>query len=770
MAAFLCGWCVAGAQNIAVKDSYVVARQLYNSGQRVAGEWELSKVAPHRVSPSDWGEYHFRRGYAAFMSGNYTLARTEFVNARQSFTYRPHADYYIAYADYAMGDWASAARGFKKLENSNTYRNLVPYYLMQIEFAQGDYDGAANRAEMLLATTTGERRTEIARMAAEARFRLGDHALALDNLERYRAEGGMPSRVENYMSGFSLYSEGEYERAADYLSRVVSIDDSLSQNASYHLADAYLKLGDKTKAAQSFSIAATSGHDGEITRDALLNYGKILYETGGGRFNEAVKVMERFVNDYPESEQVTEVRGMLQKLNYAYALELWTEAMGIPSPGDLPRQAIDLLNKSLEYPADKRYAALAKFWKGEIYYAEGRVDSAAVLYRAYIDTSPVSERENGIARYNLGYIDFNEQRWGPAQTYFNGFLNQWPARDAFRADALNRLGDTRHAQREYWRAIESYDGVLQMIRQGGIRTAPDVAAEGYYAAYQRAMMLGLVDRVDRKVESLRDIIDSSRGDWVDEATYQLGRTYIGEEQFAEGAKILAGFIGKYPTSPLHVQALIDLGLAHSNMGQGAEAKKYYEMAVQEAPVFSRESEEAMAGLRGIYVAEGNVDGYVTWTERAQGARQVTASQRDSLLFMAAERVYLSGDDAKAQEALRDYIDTAPTGEYVGTANGYLAAMERARQMARAEAAVADIERLYREGKYGEGEAAVFALSDSKTPNTYMLGKAFLVLGDIYVARGDTFQARATFQSIVDGYVPDNDGIVAAAADKIANLK
>ena len=49
---------------------------------------------------------------------------------------------------------------------------------------------------------------------------------------------------------------------------------------------------------------------------------------------------------------------------------------------------------------------------------------------------------------------------------------------------------------------------------------------------------------------------------------------------------------------------------------------------------------------------------------------------------------------------------------------------------------------------------------------YYLAKAYLLLGDIYMADGDAFQARATYQSIVDGYTPSDDGIVAEAESRI----
>ena len=46
----------------------------------------------------------------------------------------------------------------------------------------------------------------------------------------------------------------------------------------------------------------------------------------------------------------------------------------------------------------------------------------------------------------------------------------------------------------------------------------------------------------------------------------------------------------------------------------------------------------------------------------------------------------------------------------------------------------------------------------------------ILLGDIYVKKNDAFQARATYQSIVDGYADRTDGIVEEARQKIDALK
>jgi len=63
---------------------------------------------------------------------------------------------------------------------------------------------------------------------------------------------------------------------------------------------------------------------------------------------------------------------------------------------------------------------------------------------------------------------------------------------------------------------------------------------------------------------------------------------------------------------------------------------------------------------------------------------------------------------------------------------------------------------------------VFAFPDGE-PQAYWLAKAFILLGDVYVKKGDNFQARATWQSVADGYSPADDGIVDEAKARIAKL-
>ena len=73
----------------------------------------------------------------------------------------------------------------------------------------------------------------------------------------------------------------------------------------------------------------------------------------------------------------------------------------------------------------------------------------------------------------------------------------------------------------------------------------------------------------------------------------------------------------------------------------------------------------------------------------------------------------------------------------------------------AEAAYLLIQDTYDAGDFEEVENMVYALSDSKTDQMYWLARSFIVLGDSFAEREDWAQARATFQSILDGYEPED---------------
>lgn len=855
-------------------------------------------------------QYDIRMGYVEFTDGRYDAAYALFDRIPTRSEYIDHARYYKAYIDYAEGRYARAKSGFETLRGSDAYGAVVPYYLLQIEFREGNYRYVVEQGDALVRQAVPERRAELERVIAESWFRLEDYNRALEHLASYERNGGEMDRDASYLRGFSLYRTARYAEAADWLRAACGAEDALTQNASYHLADCYLRAGDKASAMQAFAMASDERYDATIAEDALFNYAKLQYELGGGAFNGAINVLTRYVNRYPSSPRTpeartlliaayynsrdyaaayealqslptrdAELRGALQKIAYFRALEAY-------DAGDLS-SARRYLDESLSMDISPKYTALASFWQGEISFSEGDYAVAASKYNAYLKRAPRTEREYALAWYNLGYCAFDRNDMAEAGRSFTRFLSAYGARDRYRADAQNRVGDVAYAERRFDDAVASYDRTLAQ----GLTPGPETE----YAAYKRAVTLGILGRADEKQQALRRIA-AEGGDYASEASYELGRSYIAQENYAAGAAQLERFVADYPSSPRRAQALSDLGLAYLNLGDRTKSLRYYEQVVTNAPQ-SPEAKEAMQGIREIYVSESNVDGYFDYAAKTGLESDLTALSRDSLTFASAQQLYLGGDRAGATRALRNYVDNYPKGYYLTDALYYLSdcylldgertaaigtltaladrgttrytepVLEKLAELTFEtqdwEAAASAYRRLYdvastasgreaamtgyvratvatgdgakivtmaedvcshddagatamREARYAwakelqsrgdrrgadalyrvlaadvrtrEGSEAAYRLIETtyaggdldrteqevftyseREPQAYWLAKAYLLLGDVYAARGDNFQARATWQSVADGYTPADDGIVEEARERISKL-
>lgn len=438
---------------------------------------------------------------------------------------------------------------------------------MQIEFNEGNYRYVVTTGGSLIDRAAGERRTELERIVAEGWFHLGDYGRTEEFLDAYRRSGGEMGRNENYLLGYSLYRQARYDEARPCLQQVCGADDALTQNASYHLADCYLRGGDKQRAMQSFAMAANEAFDAAIAEDALFNYGKLQYELGGGLFNEAIHVLNRYIAQYPTSERAVQARELLiaayyNSRNYEAA---YTALKHYPSPDGNLRAALqkiayfrgleaysrgDLdgaaqsLTESAAINVSPKYGALARFWLGEIAFARGDYAEAERRYKEYLHRAPRTEDEYAKAHYNLGYCYFDRGDMSNAYASFARFNQLYSAADRYKADALNREADARYSLRQFSAALATYE-----------KAAAVGTNEKYYADFQRAVTLGILDRRPQKIEALQRIIAADRGDYVDDATYELGRTYIASERYDDGAKVLSKFVEENPHSPFFTPAL-----------------------------------------------------------------------------------------------------------------------------------------------------------------------------------------------------------------------
>ena len=863
-----------------------------------------------RLSAEQRGEWCFEYGFAAHKVGDNAVAREMLGRVEAPNKRADHAKYLLGYIAYSEESLLEARLHFDSLCESKEYGLLIPYYLFNIEHRLGNNRYVVTNAEGVLKGLKGSRRGEVMRLAAQSAFALEEWESAASYVERMMQEGAMLSREENYLVGYALYRCEEWAKAAGHLRAACGADDALTQNAAYHLADCYLRTGDKTKAMQSFSMVYGGVGDERMKEDALYNYCKLLTEQGGGNFNQEIQTLSHYLKTYPTSAHRTEIesylimacydagnlkdayttlkefegsggqiRAAMQKVAYYYAVECY--AMGrLAEAEEFCNIALDLK----DYDAD--IEALTIYRLGEIDYVQEKYASAAQMYEQYIALRKEAQSEYLFAYYNLGYSKFNTSRFDDAYDDFADFVEMRPVGDSFHADALARMGDIETVAKNYKQASRLYRQCANM----------DTDAQ-FYAGYRVAMVEGLAGNVEARVKMLEDIVDLGRGPYVVRSAYELGSTLLSAGDYATAADRLEKFVAKYPSSTWYVSALSDLGLAYRNLGKDDKALTNYKKVV-EASKGSVVAHNALGEIRNIYVDHNKVDDYFAYAASVGMSDDMGEMQRDSLGFVAAQKIYIAGDKAAASQAFDGYLADHPEGAYSAAAlyygadcrvaegdnagamemlakltamyynpytqrgyekmatvaaqgsnhtaaatayrqlasmattpakrrealKGYLDAvvaegvsahiieaadliidsegttpqLVREAEFAKAKAlmvegkrnpAVAIFSRLSKEvtspegaesayiiietafqyGSFEKAEDLVYEFADRGTPHAYWLAKSFLLLGDVYVSRGDLFQARATYQSIVDGYSSADDGIVEVAKERIAGL-
>jgi len=74
---------------------------------------------------------------------------------------------------------------------------------------------------------------------------------------------------------------------------------------------------------------------------------------------------------------------------------------------------------------------------------------------------------------------------------------------------------------------------------------------------------------------------------------------------------------------------------------------------------------------------------------------------------------------------------------------------------------------YKKDEFKKAEEEIFDFVKQNSSQEYWKAKSFILLGDVYKATGDTFQARHTLKSIIENYEPsgEDDDILETAKDK-----
>ncbi len=569
--------------------------------------------------------------------------------------------------------------------NDETFSPIAPYYIAQIYYLQKKFKEVIDFAPPLMDSITEKRSAEMAKIIGDSYFYLEEYESAIPYLQMYRDEVGRIPVADKYQLAYAYYMTGDFEEASRIFERISMTNTEISQSALYHLADCFMKLGDKKRARSAFSSAARMDYNQKIKEDALFNYAKVTYELSYSPFNEAVRAFNSYISQYPASPRVDEaynflVMAYMNTRNYRMALEslekIKEKDAGIEKAyqkvafyrgmeiftNQRYNDAITVFDRSLKYEKyDSRIKARTLYWLGESYQMTGDSETAGDFYRLFLN-EPASFQtpEHKMVTYSLGYMEFKDQNYSEAERWFREYVNLESDKNSTTiSDAYNRLGDCRFVSSKYWQAIEYYDKVIETGK-----------ADVDYAYFQKGFSLGLVDRPQGKIETLTELTTRfPNSAFVDDSYFEMGRSYVLLDNMTKARENYLKVVDDFPGSPYMSRSLTQLGLIAKNANRNAEALEYYKKVVSDYPGGS-EASNALKSIKDIYVNLNDVDGYLAYVEEI--GRGVSRSEQDSLLYITAENSYLAGNCEKAVTNLTSYLERFPNGSFRLDANYYLA--------------------------------------------------------------------------------------------------
>lgn len=600
-----------------------------------------------------------------------------------------HADavYNLAYIDYVQKRYDEALAGFREVESDEHYRKLSPYYIADIYLIKGNYEQARRIAGVYVEAYPDEpNAVQMKRIAGEVAYGMKDYMQAVQNLEVYCSEVKNPDRKALYELGMSYAQIGVYSKAAARLGEVTTTQDALTQNAYLHMGLAYLQLKERNQARMAFEQASATNYDAAVKEQALYNYALCIHETSYSPFAESVTVFERFLNEYPHSAYADKVNDYLVEVymntrSYMAALKSIAK---ISQPGErileakqkllfrLGTQAfaqaafenaIECFSQSLQLGRyNQQTKADAYYWRGESKYRLEQYAAAAADFRQYLEfTQDKRTEEYGLALYNLGYTAFKQKQYSSAQTWFARCVQSGVSLQAtVMADAYNRLGDCNFYARSFETAQQMY-----------AKAAATDTSLGDYSLFQEAFVKGLQRNYTGKIQTLNQMITAyPSSQYLDDALYEQGRAFVQLEDSENAVKRYKLLVERFPDSPLSRKAANEIGLLYYQNDQYAAAIEAYKTVITKYPG-SDEARLAQRDLRSIYIDLNTVDDYMAFATSIPGGANFDVNERDSLTYVAAERVYMRGNISEAQSSFTRYLQSFPEGAFSVDAHYYL---------------------------------------------------------------------------------------------------
>lgn len=749
-------------------------------------------------------------GDANFQKGNYSEAipyLEKFVeNTRLS---DRNDKYELAFSYYQTGDFAKATRLFTEVTGKNDILAQNAYYMLGSCYLKSN---DKKKAQLAFSAASGmsydpqvkeEALFNFAKLAYENSYSpFGEGIDALHNYIKSYPLSDHVNEAYNYL--VSAYMRlNNYQAALNSLEQITIRDDRLKeayQRVAYYRG---IELFRNNKYADAVAMFDKSLKYKEmnpvIAARAMYWKGESDYLLGN---SEAAGNDWEVFRQLPAARSLSEYDLIDYNLgyvwfnagDYARALPYFLAFNSKAGPGIRPEILADALNRTADcyyikadYPSAIKYydkvidfartdADYAMFRKGFALGLSNNNEAKAATLTDLIQKYPKSPYlPNAFFERGRAYVALNQPQKGEAD--FTNII-AWYSTSQFVPPAMVQLGLIYYNAGDNTRAIAQFKKVIENFRD-----TPEArnAVNGLRNAY--------TDIDD--VESFFAYMKNIQGLGNIEASTRDSMTYIsGENQYVKGncersIQVFRDYLKEFPSGSFATNARFYLADCLNKAGNTDEALELYEKVISVGN--NQFMEQSLLGAASItFGKEDYRRSYSLYEDLSREAatpenmmyaylgmlRSAAKLEDDEKIIAAAEKVL--GSEKLTEDLAREATFlTAKSNQRLGNIEEALDDYRRVGKEAAtaygAEAKYHIAELLWLSGDIDGAEKEANEFVDMSSPHAYWTGKTFLLLSDIALKKGDTFQARATLQSLIDYYTVKNDGIIDEARARLAAL-
>ena len=659
----------------------------------------------------------YQLGYCFIQTKNKVAALDAFKSASHlSYDKNIEEDAYFNYAKLAFDLNSDYSIFYDYLDKySDTKKGERIYsYIAVAALHDRDYEAAID-AYANIDYLEGDMRNNYMKanyLRAEQLVSLGSYRMAIPCLKAaayYSERGTKFNQLSRFWLAESYYRNNEFVQARDIYMDLYNTSALYGREESglilYNIAYTYYKEGNYAQANKWFTEYLASDTV-KYRKDALERKGDChfiskQYKDACATYDQVIKAYYDVDDIYPYYQSALSYG--LDK-NNGKKIQLLSYALNAAPEAEFYAEAIYELGRSYALKEDDENAFMC-FNK----IAESVKDSTFVA-KAYIE---------------MGSISRNQSQFNEALGYYKTVVEQMP-KSGYAEDALLAIESIYQTKNE----PEAYLAYIENIGKGETKTADEREVMIFNAAEQ----IFLSENYNKALASLQAYLDKyPDGKFAYKADFYMAESYksLGKKEQACDCyrNVISDGEGSFVELSMLNFANISFSLERWEDAYGGYSSLYNSARLENNTFV------ALTGMmRSAFKAH-------SWVNAIQKAEMLIADSRsDADLKREAEYVKAKSCWASSRrEIALDLLDNlaCDLNDAYGAESAYILIVDA-----------------YDRGEFAEVENMVFAFSDSGSPQTYWLAKAFIVLGDSYVERGDLKQARATFESVRDGYTAE----------------